>query len=323
MSKPFVMPPLPPITRDGGHSVFVGYDSGPYETPYCCSFHWLRLPDGRVLGLDVVRSGDTGRQALRLFVVEATGAVTGFVVEGPDDTFAPFATDEPPTLDAPRVLGRGEGWIAGYVTATDQAFSSVRFSLRVEPECLAHSTKELFDLDLVYLASIDYTRVHTAGYVELDGTRFEVDAIGPVSVHVGERLPPYGYAATVPFGAADEGPTLLLASVSGEDVRFLGFDLRETVFTYGLGSGSVPARVYSLRDYAPLRLPVGLLGRIALTDVQTHVHRLLGEETITASADAVMHLAFRHPIALGRIVLDVRGAPFATLVSGDPADTLD
>lgn len=323
MSKPFVMPPLPPVTRDAGYSIFRGYDTGLLETPYCCSFHWLRLPDGRILGLDVVRSGDTGKQALRVFVVEASGDVSGFVIEGRDEAFAPFATEEPPPLDGGWALGRGEGWIAGHATAEDQAFRTVTFSLQVNPRCLAHSTKELFDLDLVYLAAIDYTLVHTTGYVELDGTRYELDALGPVSVHVGEHLPPYGYAATVPALLPTMEPSLLLVSVSGEDVRFLGYDLRDTVFTYGLADGGIPSRLYSLRDYAYLQLPAGLLGHVELEDLRPHPHRLLGQDTVTASAVATLRLPLHSPVALGRIVLDVRGTTFLTVIDDSSVRGLD
>ncbi len=315
MPQTFVMPPLPPVDRYSGYSIFRGYDSGPDETPYCCSFHWFRLPDDRILGLDVVRSGDSGRQALRVFLVEHSGEVTGFIAEGANDTFAPFATDAPPALDGTRVLGRGEGWIAGKVDAPGQPFDEVRFSLEVSPLCRAHSTKELFDLDLTYLSAIDYTIVHTRGYVQLGTTRYEVDAKGPVSVHVGAHLPPYGYAAKVPTLRDDDDTALLVASVSGEDVRFLGHDLREAVFTYGLGVGKVPKHLYSLNSYARLRLPVGLVGRIDLSSVQIFPHTLLGETTIMASADAVLHRAFRLPVDLGRVVIDVRGRPFSVLVA--------
>jgi hypothetical protein len=323
MSLPFSMPPLPPTTRDAGYSVFRGYDTGLLETPYCCSFHWLRLPDGRILGLDVVRSGDMGKQALRVFVVEASGDVSGFVVEGRDDAFAPFATEAPPPLDGGPVLGRGEGWIAGRASATGQAFAEVTFSLQVQPHCLASSTKTLLDLDLLYLAAIDYTLVHTTGFIELDGTRYELDAFGPVSVHVGEHLPPYGYAATVhPLLPGDE-PSLLLVSVSGEDLRILGYDLRDTVFTYGLGGGGVPGRLFSLRDYGYQELPAGLTGRVDLRDMRQHPHRLLGQDTVTASAEATLHLLLESPIALGRIVFDVRGSTFLTVIDDSSVRGLD
>ena len=46
---------------------FVAPDSGPHKLPYTCSFHWFHTPDGQLIGVDVVRSDDMGRRALRVF----------------------------------------------------------------------------------------------------------------------------------------------------------------------------------------------------------------------------------------------------------------
>ena len=46
---------------------FVAPDSGPHKLPYTCSFPWFHTPDGQLIAVDVVRSDDLGRRALRVF----------------------------------------------------------------------------------------------------------------------------------------------------------------------------------------------------------------------------------------------------------------
>lgn len=77
---------------------FVAPDSGPHKVPYTCSFHWFHTSDGRLIGLDLVRSDDMGRRALRVFAISSEGDLGSLILEGPSSEWAPFATDARPTL---------------------------------------------------------------------------------------------------------------------------------------------------------------------------------------------------------------------------------
>ena len=108
---------------DGGVAAFEGHfsapDAGEGKTPYACTFHWFRLDDGRICGLDVIRSDDTGQLGLRVFLVGDDGKIRHLVRAAPAAAWAPFATGEKPDAlggDA-EVLGRGPGWIAGHARA--------------------------------------------------------------------------------------------------------------------------------------------------------------------------------------------------------------
>ena len=94
---------------------FLAPDSGPHQLPYTCSFHWFHTADGQLIGVDVVRSDDMGRRALRVFAIGPGGDIASLILEGPSSDWAPFATDNPPTLpqDKP-VLGRGRKLAGGF-----------------------------------------------------------------------------------------------------------------------------------------------------------------------------------------------------------------
>src|SRR5262245_37260917 len=86
--------------------------------------------------------------------------------------WAPFATEHRPALDGPKpCLGRGADWIAGSLRTQGQAIESVIFSLQVIPESSPHSSAGAWDLQCVDLSALDFTRVHTTGWLEIDGTR--------------------------------------------------------------------------------------------------------------------------------------------------------
>ena len=59
---------------------FVAPDSGPHNLPYTCSFHWFRAPNGQLIGVDVVRSDDLGKNSIPLggsACLELSGVKTG------------------------------------------------------------------------------------------------------------------------------------------------------------------------------------------------------------------------------------------------------
>ena len=119
---------------------FRGWDTGPHKTPYCCSFHWLRLADGRIVGLDLIRSDDTAQLGLRASLVEADGAIQGLAYTAPTAQWAPFASERRPPLDGPKpALGRGLNWIAGSLHTRGQPLTRVVFDLHVVPQSKAYN----------------------------------------------------------------------------------------------------------------------------------------------------------------------------------------
>ena len=75
---------------------FVAPDSGPHKLPYTCSFHWFHTPDGQLVGVDVVRSDDMGRRALRVFALQpGSDTVSSLLLEGPTPD---WGSRLPPTL---------------------------------------------------------------------------------------------------------------------------------------------------------------------------------------------------------------------------------
>jgi hypothetical protein len=257
---------------------FRGWDSGPHKTPYCCSFHWLRLADGRLVGLDLIRSDDTAQLGLRASLVEADDAIQGLAYTAPTAQWAPF--------------------------------TRVVFELHVVPRSKAYNRAALWQLAFVYLTATVFPTVHTTGWLEIDGLSYDIDSEGPVSVHYGAHLPSYAYGVTVPDRAHPEAPRMLVASVAGDNLRVFGPPLKGLTFTYAYGGGGVPARLYHLGPFTPRRIPVGLLGEIALAEIRPFAHQLLGVETITATALATLHLPRRGALALGRVMLDYRGSVY-------------
>jgi hypothetical protein len=295
---------------DDAHDVpFRGWDTGPHKTPYCCSFHWLRIADGRIVGLDLIRSDDTDQLGLRAWLVEADGAIKGLAYTAPTAQWVPFASESRPPLGGPKpALGRGLNWIAGSLHTSGQQLNRVVFELHVVPQSKAYNSAALWQLKFVDLTATDFTTVQTTGWLEIDGIRWDIDSEGPVSIHYGARLPPYAYCVTVPGRSHREAPRVLLASAAGDNVRGFGQQVKALTLTYAYGGGGVPPRRYHLGRVKRRRLPVGCLGEIALAEIHPFAHQLLGVEAITASAMATLHRPLRKALALGRVMLDYRGS---------------
>ena len=78
-------------------------DAGPDMQPYTCSYHTLRLADGRLLVLDIVRSDNNHRRCLRVFLSDSHGKLRALNVESDSAAWSPFATG-PADLDRHRPL---------------------------------------------------------------------------------------------------------------------------------------------------------------------------------------------------------------------------
>ncbi|MCO5168228.1 MAG: hypothetical protein M9894_17950 [Planctomycetes bacterium] len=271
-------------------------DAGPLKTPYACSFHWFvarpaAAGEARVVGLDVVRSDDLGRLGLRVFVFDGR-RLRALVHEAPAAAWAPFATAAPPDLDGARdALGRGPGWIAAAVRGAGPDLRRVRLHLRVTPRSAPRPVGDLGTGIAVRLSAVDWLRARTTGWVEVDGERLEVDADGPLSLHVGTSLPDYGYLATLP-GAP--GPGLLLASVGRDDLRVGGDLLGERAVTYahwtGLPGHLGGKRTLSVEAIRGGRVAFPGTGReVAVERVVAQVpHTLLGRPTTTFVAEVTL-----------------------------------
>jgi hypothetical protein len=298
-------------TDDAHDPKFRGWDTGPHKTPYCCSFHWLRLADGRIVGLDLIRSDDTAQLGLRAYLVEAAGAIKGLAYTAPTAHWEPFASESLPPLGGPKpALGRGLNWIAGSLHTSGQQLNRVVFELNVVPQSKAYNSAALWELEFVYLTATDFTTAQTTGWLEIDGIRYDIDSDGPVSIHYGACLPSYAYCVTVHERSNLEAPRILLASVAGDNFRVFGQQVKALAFTYAYGGGGVPPRLYHIGPFEPRRIPVGLMGEIELAEIHPFAHQLLGVEAITATALATLHLPLRKAIALGRVMLDYRGSVY-------------
>jgi hypothetical protein len=290
---------------------FQGRDSGSERTPYCCTFHWFRAADGRIIGVDLIRIDDIDQFGLRAYIVEFDGSIKGLSYAAPTHEWEPFATDSRPPLDGPKPsLGRGVNWIAGSLQTSGQDLTRVVFDLNVVPQSGALSSSALWELDLVYLAATDFTTVHTAGWLEIDDRRFDIDSYGPASIHFGARLPSYGYCATVHHPSKPNAPSILLSSVAGDDLQVFGKHFEDITFTYAYGDNGCPQRMYNIGRLEHRKIPLNFFGHLQLTEVHPFIHLLLGVKAVTATAQATLHLPFEREVALGQVILDFRGPDY-------------
>ncbi|MEK7744604.1 MAG: hypothetical protein AAB578_09490 [Elusimicrobiota bacterium] len=296
-------------------SRFTAPDSGEGKTPYACTFHWFLAPDGGLLGLDLIRSDDTGRLALRAYRGRPDGSFQGWIHEAPVEEWEAFGTDAKPELGGKRnVLARGEGWIAGAVHGAPGGLEA-DFDLEILPESPGLGTGRL-GLRLVELAATDYPRVRVKGSMTLDGERMEIDSAGIASVHYGDRLPQAAYLATVPSSSRTR---LLAASARGENLRVGERFLGDAAFVYSYGSGKLPPLLFHVGRFGD-PVPLGGGFRVRLTDIQAFRHVLLGVPTVTGTAFAVLEKPDpglapgdwlrKKWVPLGPVLFDYRGEDY-------------
>lgn len=299
------------------------WDTGVDTAPYCCSFHWLRLDDGRLVGLDVVRSDYTGQLGLRVLLVERDGRISGFNYESPDDQWAPFASDQrPASPPAPPYIGRGPDWIIGHIEAPGQYIDSVRFELDIEFETRPRSSSRLWRLNCINMGATDYEYTRTTGWLEIGGIRYAIDSVGAVSMHMGQTLPSYGYCITIPQPDNPDAPRLLLGSFSNDNLGWLGKLLPNGFFTYSFGGNGLAPLTCTLDAFARNHIPVDSSSYLRLGEVHTFVHELLGVETISATAVATLHGHGDEPLPLGRVLLDYRGERYTQYLRDEPEESV-
>jgi len=164
---------------------FIAPDSGSYKLPYTCSFHWFWTSAGELIGLDLVRSDDMDRRALRVFAINSQREIASLILEGPSSEWAPFATDAPPALDQNKpVLGRGKNWVSASASVSKQSIEDVAFELTLAVQIAGKGTGEA-GLALAHLTAMDYLRVELSGWMKINGRQMTLDGnVGYTSVHL-------------------------------------------------------------------------------------------------------------------------------------------
>lgn len=288
-------------------------DSGGFVPPYTCSFHWLRTAGGRILGLDMVRSDDTGELILRAFRERPEGGLDGLLHAAPRQGWGAFLVDPQADLDvdadgAPTLL-RQPGRVAGRVCEGAGALREVRFDLDIEGDGYGLGA---LSLEIDHLSVYDYRHARYTGHVILDGERYEIDGPGAASVHYGAHLCRYAYLASVPRTDQPEADGLLGASIGRDDLR-VGEDLLgERCLTYAWGYGHLPLFSVQVSTPEPGSLPIGRRGQVQLSEIQACDQRFLGVHTWTGTAMATYQPGAGAPLPLGRVVFDHRGDAYVS-----------
>jgi len=293
---------------------FLAPDSGPHKLPYTCSFHWFHTADGQLIGVDVVRSDDMGRRALRVFAVSPGGDISSLILEGPSSEWAPFATDNPPTIpqDKP-VLGRGENWLAASAAVSGQSINTAAFVLEFKVLVPGKGTGEC-GLVLAHMTAMDYLRMEVSGWINLNGDRIELDrVIGYASMHFGDFLPNYAGIASVP-PHNPSGAGILVNVTDSDDIKHGVALIGDKSVVYGYGSGPIPGLFLTLGKLEKGSIPLGG-ARLELSNLKGVAHFLLDRPTTTAIASATHVSDNGSAVPIGQVILDFRGAEYAPLIT--------
>lgn len=310
-------------------SVFTAPDDGPSKEAYTCSFHWFRATDGRIIGMDVVRSEDKHKLALRVFACERDGTLRALLHEAPLPSWAPFevaARQSVSTRAAGRdVMGRGENWVAGSVAAAadPRGIKSTSFDLQLTVEKPGLGPGSLIR-PAVRMSVLDYPMIRYHGFVTIDDERLTIDSLGSASVHFGQRLVEYVFLASVPEQAHPDAPQILLAAAKQDDVAVPVSLLGDSSVIYAYGRGGVPPVMLHAATLDSPNIPIGLGTTIELSDASIITHQLLDEPTWTASVQATLvrpapaldDVTRHERIELGRVMIDCRGAAQSRVMPG-------
>ena len=333
--SPVVVHTAPPERRPDG------FDARDTLYPYTCTFHWFRLPDESIVGLDVIRSDESTdprqvrQMGLRVFLL-SPGKPMRWLVEVHDHSEwdAYFDGDRPAAevlAETVRpVLGRGKGSVAAAVSsdARDKnQITRVSFWLDICPQSKMKTNGNVlgpFTAFLsrqgLHLSATDFTRVVTRGTITIDrDAPVQVESAGPASIHYGQFLPEYAYVASVPGVTTHDTDSVdfLLASVHADD--FAIPVPKDLPFTYAYARGKkMPKRMFTFAKAlkkGSSRIPLGNGWTLALTDIQPPVeHKLLSVPTWTMAAKATLERSrsFFNPhrdeaLDIGTVIVDFRG----------------
>jgi hypothetical protein len=296
---------------------FLPPDLSPNYTPCVSSQHVFCGPEGRLISIGMVRSDDTGTIGLRLVRERTDGGLDGLSLVAPQAMGASFQQDGqlPARMSTNRLLlSRGEHAIAGMYQSEDQTkpIHSVRFSLTLKPLERGVGIGQL-GLRLGHLIATDFLRVLYRGELFLNGEKLQIDSVGSLSLHAGDRLPQYGYLVTSPHAANGLLPALLLLAVHDDSLRVLGESVGGQSVIYGLGRNGLPKVALHLGSLGPV-LPLGDDGKLLFHDLRPFGYDFLGQPTVTALGDARFVSQQGTVRDLGRVFVDCRGAHFVTLL---------
>ena len=293
---------------------FMAPDSGKHKLPYTCSFHWFHTPDGQLIGVDVVRSDDMGRRALRVFARRQGGELLSLVLESDASQWTPFATDQVPVMPQGKpVLGRGENWLAASATAPGQTISEVSFLLRFKVLLPGKGTGEA-GLLVANMNAMDYLRMEISGWISMNGRRAELDrVIGYASVHFGDFLPDYAGVASVP-PENSAGAGILVNVTNSDDIRHGASLLQGRSIVYGYGSGPIPRLFVTAGQLSRREIPLGG-ARLELSNLKSNLHVLLARPTTTAVGSAAHITENGTRTEISEVILDFRGVEYSSLIS--------
>jgi hypothetical protein len=293
---------------------FLAPDSGAHKLPYTCSFHWFHTSDGRLIGVDVVRSDDMGRRALRVFAISPGGDIASLILEGRSSDWEPFATDNRPTLPQEKpVLGRGENWLAASASVSGQSINTAAFVLEFKVLVPGKGTGES-GLVLAHMTAMDYLRMEVSGWISLNGSRIDLDrVIGYASAHFGDFLPNYAGIASVP-PQNPSGPGILVNVTDSDDIKHGAALVGNKSIVYGYGSSPIPELFLTVGKLKKGSIPLGG-ARLELSNLKGFAHFLLDRPTTTAVATATYVSDSGSTVPIGQVILDFRGAEYAPLIS--------
>jgi hypothetical protein len=237
-------------------TTLVPHDYGQDKTPYCCTFHYIPLPDGKVAVLDLIRFEPATARAGVAILGERTflwdpreRSLRGLILEAPEvaangrRNWQRFHTDtegKPDLGGRLPVMGRGarrpDGklaaatWLRGRV-AKNAAGGIGRARWDLEVSTLGRDGKDLggsidrllesVGSDLTHMNADDHTKVHYRGWLSIDGKKYAVDGLGIASEHYGDGtgLPSYLYGSPLPaeLPKAIEDDHLLIVSTVADN----------------------------------------------------------------------------------------------------------
>jgi len=289
-------------------------DESPAYTAYGCSYHWFRDPHGRAISLDVIRSDDTGKLGLRVVRENDRGGIDGISHFMPKSEWLPFRSDGvlmARERDERPAMARSSTLVAGHYRRRAGAESKggieyVRFMLSLRLEEHGFGTGQL-GLGISHVVATDFLRVRYRGFVEINDERLEIDSLGSISLHSGDRLPHYAYLLTVPQLGAEGAPMMLLSAVHDDSLHAFGEHLGSRSIVYAHGRHGLPSFSVHVGELEAA-VPIGMHGQIEFTVLDSFLHDFLGEPTCTAAVDARYVPKSGTPIDLGRAFIDYRGA---------------
>ena len=293
---------------------FLAPDSGEHYLPYTCSFHWFYLPDGRLIGVDVDRSDDMNRRALRVFVYTNDNMLS-MILEGPSSEWEPFATGNPPTMpQAKPLLGRGENWLAASATTAGQPIGKAAFLLNFKVLVPGKGTGEC-GLLLAHMNAMDYLRMEISGWINLNGEQVQLDrVIGYASMHFGDFLPNYAGVASVP-PRKPVGAGILVNVTDSDDIKLGAAIIGDKSVVYGYGAGPVPGLFVTVDKLQKGRIPLGDGAHLEVSNVTSFPHYLLDRPTTTAVASAKYVSSEGATVDVGQVIMDFRGPEYVGLVA--------